>query len=250
MRVSGSLQVFGALQSLAVMSLSNFGRGNVGGTDRVTASDGGQALDVGADEPADHGGLGLTELRELRGDVRDRAVVLAQLDASGQTRGRRSVALAGQRSGQGLGTGEPVGPGGGDGLRAALLQPGQLVLGEGGHRLSTTAASQVTQSGNGEVVVGMWETVPAGAGEGELPRRPTAAAAGPVRSGMAGDPPLSFEGVQVPAYGGRRDAEFGSQVGRTQGTLPPEQVDHPITGTAVVGAAATQLGTKGGDLFW
>jgi hypothetical protein len=39
---------------------------------------------MGADQPADHGSLGLAQLRELRGDVRDRAVVLTELAAAGQ----------------------------------------------------------------------------------------------------------------------------------------------------------------------
>ena len=43
--------------------------------------DGGQPLDVPAEQPGEDLGLGLAQLGELGGDVGDRAVVLAQLVA-------------------------------------------------------------------------------------------------------------------------------------------------------------------------
>ena len=52
---------------------------DAGGADAVAVGDGGQPLDVGAEHPAEGLGLGLAQLRELVGDVGDRAVVLAQL---------------------------------------------------------------------------------------------------------------------------------------------------------------------------
>ena len=42
-------------------------------------ADGGDALDVPAEQPGERLGLGLAQLGEDGGDVRDRAVVLAQL---------------------------------------------------------------------------------------------------------------------------------------------------------------------------
>ena len=47
----------------------------------IALGQGGQALDVDAEESAEGIGLGLAQLRELRGDVLDRAVALAQLEA-------------------------------------------------------------------------------------------------------------------------------------------------------------------------
>ena len=52
---------------------------DAGGADTVAVGDGGQALDVAAEDLADGLGLGLAQLRELVGDVGDRAVLLAQL---------------------------------------------------------------------------------------------------------------------------------------------------------------------------
>ena len=48
---------------------------------RVAAGDRGQPLDVHTEQVGERRGLGLAELWKLRGDMRDRAVVLAQLRA-------------------------------------------------------------------------------------------------------------------------------------------------------------------------
>ena len=55
------------------------------------------------EQPGEDLGLGLAQLRELRGDVRDRAVVLADLVAVRCRADRGSVAVGGQRPGQRLG---------------------------------------------------------------------------------------------------------------------------------------------------
>jgi hypothetical protein len=47
----------------------------------VAAGDCGQPLDVDTEQVGEGRGFGLTQLWKLRGDVRDRAVVLAQLRA-------------------------------------------------------------------------------------------------------------------------------------------------------------------------
>ena len=49
----------------------------------VAVGDGREALHGGAEQAAECLRLGLAELRELRGHVRDRAVVLAELLAAG-----------------------------------------------------------------------------------------------------------------------------------------------------------------------
>jgi len=163
-------------------------------------------LDVSADQTADDGGFGLTQLRELRSDVRNRTVVLTELAASGQARGGGSVTLSGQRSSQRLGTVEPVRSSGGDGLGAALFEPGKLVLCEGGDRLRTAAASKVAQGGYREVVVGVRKTLPPSGGERESPRRPPWTTTGLVRVGMSLDATLGLERVEVSADSGWRDA--------------------------------------------
>ena len=101
--LAGAARSPGTGRAGAVLFPGRSGPRDVRGADPVTVGDGGQALDVGAHEPADHRSLGLAQLRELRRDVRHRAVVLAQLPAAGDRRGRRSVTLGGERDGQGLG---------------------------------------------------------------------------------------------------------------------------------------------------
>lgn len=223
------------------MRLDERRRGDVRGADRVTARDGGQTLDVRTDEPTDHGGLGLAQLWEFRGNVGNRAVVLAQLPTSGQSRGGGSVALAGQRSGQGLSPVEPVGSGRAHRMGTALLEPGELVLGECRDCFGTAAAREMAQCGYRQVVICVRETLPAGAGQCELAGRAAAATAVFRGSGVSLDPALVLQCIEVPADGCCGDAEFGCEVGRAQRALPPEQVDHPIAGTAVVRAAPADV---------
>ncbi len=204
---------------------------------------------MGADQPADHGSLGLTQLRELRGDVRDRAMVLTELAAAGQARGRGGVTLAGQRPRQSLRPGEAVGPGGRDSLGTALLESAELFLRERGDRLGASAASEVPQGGHRQVVVGMREALPARAGEGEHPSGTSATAAGLVRRRVSLDSSLDLECVEVPADRGRGDTEFGAEISRTQRALAPEQVDHPVTGTTVVGPGSADVRPNRGVLL-
>lgn len=158
---------------------------------------------MGADQPTDDGGLCLAQLWELRSDVRDRTVVLTELTAAGQGRSRGSVALTGQGCGQRMCPVEPVGSGRGDGLLAALLEAVELIVGERGDRLGAAGTGQMAQRSDGEVVVGVWESVPPNLGEREQPGRSTTSPAHPakaVRIGVALDPALALERVQMPPY--------------------------------------------------
>ena len=65
---------------------------DAGGAHPVAVGDGGQPLDVAAEDAADGLGLGLAQLGELVGDVRDGAVLLAQLLADGHVADRGGVA--------------------------------------------------------------------------------------------------------------------------------------------------------------
>ena len=72
----------------------------MGRTYAVAVRDGGEPLDVRAQEPDEHLCLGLAQLREICCDVRDRAVVLADLDTgAGLLRGR-GVAVGRERRSQ------------------------------------------------------------------------------------------------------------------------------------------------------
>ena len=81
----------------------------------VAVGEGGQALDVDAEQARERLGLGLAELRELGGDVLHRAVALAELDAGELARagradraGGRGVAVVDERVDEGLGAGGGV----------------------------------------------------------------------------------------------------------------------------------------------
>jgi hypothetical protein len=65
-----------------VGTVRHLGLGNVRRAYRVAARDGGQPLHMDTEQFGESRCLGFAQLRELRGDVRDRAVVLAQLRTS------------------------------------------------------------------------------------------------------------------------------------------------------------------------
>ena len=69
---------------------------DVGRAYAVAVGDGGQPLHVRAQQPAEHLGLGLAQLREVGGDVRDRAVVLADLHARAGLVRRGGVSVGSQ----------------------------------------------------------------------------------------------------------------------------------------------------------
>ena len=134
--------------------------------------DRGQPLDVAAEDQADRLGLGLAQLRELVGDVGDRAVLLAQLLPDRAVANRRGVPLGGEHLGQDLGGAElgvlcpdPLEPLPDERHPAGREFPDGLVaagLGQEPERLG------------GEVVVLLVEAVAAGLGQREDLGRPTA----------------------------------------------------------------------------
>jgi hypothetical protein len=63
----------------------------------VALGQGGQALDVDAEQARERLGLGLAELRELGGDVLHRAVALAELDAGERAGTGRADGACGRR---------------------------------------------------------------------------------------------------------------------------------------------------------
>ena len=99
-----------------------------GGADVVAVGQGGQALDVDAEQAGERLGLGLAELGELGRDVLHRAVALAELDAGERPApavpraGRRSVAVVVERVDEGRGAGGGVVARGVDAVGVALLE--------------------------------------------------------------------------------------------------------------------------------
>jgi hypothetical protein len=171
----------------------------VGGADRVSAGDGGQPLDVGAQQPLERPCFCLAQLRELGRDVRDRAVVLAELAAGADLVGRRSVALAGQRLGQRL----DLLLGGADLGAVPLLDGGDPEGGELGDGLVAAGLGQEPQRGRGQVVVRVREAAPALRGEQELPRRPATPALGAASGAARGRSPARRRPARRGAAGPR-----------------------------------------------
>lgn len=166
--------------------------------DAVAVGDGGQALDVHAQQPGEEFGLDLAELRELLGDVGDRAVVLTQLLTKRRRLHRRDVAVSCQGSGQGLrrrefriGRREAVG--------VAGLDLGRPRRREALHSRRTSFGGQEFQRGDGQLVVSGIELAPAGIGQRKRPGGP-AATSGTVDPLLPSDEEPAFQQhVQVPA---------------------------------------------------
>jgi hypothetical protein len=122
-------------------------------------SDGCQPLNIRAEDPLEGPRLGLTQLGKLGGDVRNGAVVLAQLHARAGVLGACSVSLARQRHGKGFDAPFPShfscleGHRRGDrGLEGARSMSGEL-----GDGILAAGLSQVTQGRRGQVVIGVRE---------------------------------------------------------------------------------------------
>ena len=176
---------------------------DVGGARGVAARDGGQALHVRAEQLGEGAGLGLAQLRELRGHVGDRAVVLAQLHARGACRcrprgsARRSPGRPARRAS--AATRSCGAPGRDDLRRGGAEQVRDALGGETVDRLLARVRGEEAQRGDGEVVVAVPEPGPAGVGEQVVPRRaPPAARAAPGRVAQLGLAGLD-QRVEVPA---------------------------------------------------
>jgi hypothetical protein len=166
---------------------------------RVAAGDGGQPLDVNTEQVSEGRGLGLAQLWKLRGNVRDRAVVLAQLRAGTDILDRRRVTGAAQGNGQGLRTGHRisrsnhVGP-------VPIDQVDHPTLSEGADRLLTVALGQEAQCRHRQIVVGVLESRPARGGEQEQLGRATTAPGTSARCRAVTGLPVGEQGIQVAAH--------------------------------------------------
>ncbi len=113
----------------------------------------GEALDVRTEEPHKHLRLGLTQLREIRRDMRDRAVVLADLDARPSLLCGRGVAIGCECRSQ-LGR-TPIGWHLCQRRRVAHLETVQALPSKRAHRGVATGVSQVVQRFDRDVVIGV-----------------------------------------------------------------------------------------------
>ena len=166
---------------------------------------------------------------ELPGDVTHRAVALAQLDGEGPVsdvahRGRVTVESQGVRQGAGPLRGVPAGRLDDGGVAALeVTAPGR---GEGVDRLVPGHLGQVVQGPVGQVGVALRE---GGAGLGRqdvVPGRATTAAPARQRRGVDLDLLGVLERRDVPAHGGRRQAQDLGELGRRHRTLLSDEVEN------------------------
>jgi hypothetical protein len=136
-------------------------------------SDGGEPLNVRTKKPDEHLGLGLAQLGEVDCDVRDRAVVLADLNAgAGLLRGR-GVAVGRERRSQ-LGR-TPTGWHPRQRGRVAGFKTVQALPRERAHSGVAAGVPQVVKGVDGDVVVGMGKQRMPVVGQGEKLRWASAA---------------------------------------------------------------------------
>lgn len=176
--------------------------------------------------------LGFAQLRELGGDVGDRAMVLAELFTDTDLTGRRSVTLPGQRRSEGLGA-----SGGvrvlGDRVLMRADQRGDPSLREGLHRVFPGVIGEEADGRGSEVVVGVPEPGPAGFGQQEVlggTATSAGAAAGRVPGfGLA----VGEQRVEVTADGGGADAQLLGHHDGGHRTLFQQQAGHFVPGPAL-----------------
>lgn len=189
----------------------------MGGTDAIAVGDGGQPLDVGTQNLREGTGLGLAQFGELGGHVRDRAVMLADLDslrvAHGLGRGRVAVLGQGLRHRRGAGGDRHAGV---DIWLQFRSKPGRTMLGECHDGLLAAGLTQVAQRGVRKIVVGMRKRGTARVGE-RIGTGRTAAAAVRSRSRLAFDEQsIGNQRIEVPADRGGAQAE---PLGKLRGVL-------------------------------
>ena len=168
--------------------------------------DGRQPLNVRAEHPLEGPRLGLAQLRELGGDVRNWAVVLAQLHAGAGVLGTGSVSLPGQRHGQGFDPAFATPRTRPDGHRRRNrgLERARPVGSEFGNGSLATGFPQIAQGRRGQVVIGVRERRSPGVGQrvstGGPPAPPTATGPGVALSQKV----VCDQGVQMTPDRGRR----------------------------------------------
>jgi hypothetical protein len=142
----------------------------MGGADAIAVRDRGKALHRRAEQASERLGLGLAELRVLGGDVRHRAVVLAELLSGGQPSPgacRSRIAVHRKRLGEHP---DPIGQRRGRHNRLVpSLELGDLTAGKLGDGFRAGSFGQEAERAGCQVVIGVLEGAAAGILAG-LPR--------------------------------------------------------------------------------
>lgn len=210
--------------------------GDEGGADVIALGQGGQALNMDAEESAEGVGLGLAQLRELRSDVLDRAVPLAQLDTDAAVladrAGAGSVALDLQGLHERSCAITKIVTGGCHAGTHPLLEPADALVGEGTHGIVTGVTTQEAHRlGRELVVVGAEVIVPA------VPDDPlaggTPAAALALVGRTAGHRSVVGELVEMTAHARGREAEVAGDVRSSDRPVLADHREDAVTRTGI-----------------
>ena len=151
----------------------------------IALGQGGQALDVDSEDAAEGVGLRLAQLGELRSDVLDRAVALAQLEADDDVvadrAGAGSVALGAKGVDERRGPCGRLVAGTVDLGGAALLECADPLVGEGTHRLVARGLAHEAHGVGRQIVVVGGQVVVTDLTDDPLTSRATATALARVR---------------------------------------------------------------------
>lgn len=220
----------------------------MGGADAVTVRDRGKPLHRGAEQAPERFRLCLAQLRIFCRDVRDRAVVLAELLTDGNGRvsawpnrgGRGRITISGQRLRQ-----RPCLTSSRCGLDhrpVFVLEFSDLTSSELGDGVRSSALGQESKRTGRQVVVGMLERAPARVSDREHPGWAPASAIAVHPCGPALDQAAFQQLIEVPPDGGRSQAERAAKSGSTHGPVLQYQPGHAGTralfSTDVFGASS------------
>ena len=215
----------------------------MGRTYAVAVRDRGEPLDMRAEEPDEHLGLGLAQLREICGHMCNRAVVLAHLDARAGLLGRRGVAIGRE------GPGQHRSQFGWTAIswhlcqcrRVANFETVQALPRERAHRRVAAGISQVSEGLDRDVVVGMRKQGVAVVGQGKELRR--AATASQLSANLTlrdlAHPPGRDQRIEVAADRRGRETEAGAEGTGALRTAIVQGPDDPVTGSRVIGASSS-----------
>jgi hypothetical protein len=211
----------------------------VGRTYAVAVGDGGEPLDVGAEQPDEHLGLRLAQLGEICGDMSNRAVVLADLDAWTGLLCGRGVAISRERRRQFGRTSiswhlcQRRG--------VANFETVQALPRERAHRGVAAGVAQIAEGLDRDVVVGVPKQGVTVVGQSEQLR--WAATTPELTVNLAlrnlAYPPRRDQRVEVAADGCGREAEARTQGTRALGTAIMQGPCNPVAGAGVIAASGS-----------
>lgn len=203
----------------------------------VPGREGGQPLDVDAEQSGEGVGLGVAEGRELLGDALHRAVALAQLDPREATgtdgSGGGSEAVGRQRGDEGARAGRWVGAGRGELPGIPGLETGDALAGEVRDGVGADLVVEVAQGLRGQAVVVRGKRLVAGVGDDEGSGGSAATPGLPTDRVVLDDITLLGQRIQMAAHGCCGQAEPSADLGGGDGAVLGDDGKHPRAGALV-----------------